>query len=406
MLQKKEILLGVTGGIAAYKSVLLLRELTKEEANIHVIMTKSATNFVTPLTFQTLSGNPVTTEIFTLFASSEIGHVALADRADLLVIAPATANIIGKIANGIADDFLSTMVMATRVPVLFAPAMNTNMWASPVVQNNIEQLKQLGYHFMDPAEGELACGVTGRGKLADIDAIMDEIKALLSPNDLAGEKILVSAGPTEEPIDPARCLSNRSSGKMGYCLATAARRRGAEVILVSGPSTQIETWGIKVISVNTALEMSEAINANLGGVTTVIMAAAVADFRPTRQAIDKIKRETGYCLELEPNPDILADLGRHKKDLFLIGFAAESKNLIANAREKISRKNLDMIVANDITAPGAGFGTDTNIVKIIDRRGEVKNFPIMRKEKVAGAILDHMLNLKHQRRFQNTSQNG
>lgn len=401
MLQGKEILLGVTGGIAAYKSVLLLRELTKEGANVNVIMTKSATNFVGPLTFQTLSGNPVTTEIFTLFASSEIGHVALASRADLLVIAPATANIIGKIANGIADDFLSTMVMATTVPVLFAPAMNTNMWASPVVQRNISSLKTMGYNFMEPAEGELACGVTGRGKLADIDAIMDEVKALLSPDDLKGEKILISAGPTEEAIDPARCLTNRSSGKMGYNLAAVARRRGAEVTLVSGPTAELEAWGIKVVKVKTAVEMAAAIDANLDGVTTVIMAAAVADFRPARQAAEKIKREAGdYCLELEPNPDILAGLGRRPDKPFLVGFAAETSKLLEHAGEKIQRKNLDMIVANDVTAPGAGFSVDTNIIKIIDRDGQTTDFPLMSKEKVAGAILDHILALKQKRRRQ------
>ena len=399
MLQGKEILLGVSGGIAAYKSVLLLRELSKQGANVNVIMTKSATEFVGPLTFQTLSGNPVTTDIFTLFASSEIGHVALASRADLLVIAPATANIIGKIANGIADDFLSTMVMATRVPVLFAPAMNTNMWASQVVQKNIANLKEMNYHFMEPAEGELACGVIGRGKLADIDAIMDEIKALLSPEDLKGEKILISAGPTEEAIDPARCLTNRSSGKMGYNLAAVARRRGAEVILVAGPSAEFETWGIKVVHCNTAIEMANAIDANLEGVTSVIMAAAVADFRPANQAAEKIKRDGNYSLELEPNPDILAGLGRRPDKPFLVGFAAETSKLLAHAKDKIKRKNLDMIVANDVTAPGAGFVVDTNIIKIIDRDGQMTDFPLMSKEKVAGVILDHIIKLKNQRRL-------
>ncbi len=399
MLHGKEILLGVTGGIAAYKSVLLLRELTKYGANVNVIMTQSATEFVGPLTFQTLSGNPVTTDIFTLFASSEIGHVSLASRADLLVIAPATANIIGKIANGIADDFLTTMVMATRVPVLFAPAMNTNMWASLVVQKNIANLKEMHYHFMEPAEGELACGVVGRGKLADIDAIMDEIKALLSPNDLQGEKILISAGPTEEAIDPARCLTNRSSGKMGYNLATVARQRGAEVILVAGPTAELETWGIKVIKCKTALEMAQAIDENLDGVTSVIMAAAVADFRPAEMAAEKIKREGNYCLELEPNPDILAGLGRRPNKPFLVGFAAETSKLLDHAQDKIKRKNLDMIVANDVTAPGAGFSVDTNIIKIIDRDGKMTDFPLMSKEKVAGVILDHMLKVKKQRRI-------
>ncbi len=391
MLQGKEILLGVTGGIAAYKSVLLLRELTKEGANVHVIMTRSAQNFVAPLTFQTLSGNPVTTEIFTLFASSKIGHISLADRADLLVIAPATANIIGKIANGIADDFLTTMVMATRVPVLFAPAMNTNMWASPVVQANIARLKSMGYHFMDPAEGELACGTTGRGKLADVDEIVEDIKTLLYPKDLAGEKILVTAGPTEEAIDPARCITNRSSGKMGYNLAMVARRRGAEVILISGPSRLPVPCGLRTIHCTTALEMQRIIDEHLEEATMVIMAAAVADFRPAETSKAKIKRLGSHCLDLEPNPDILAGLGKVKGNRFLVGFAAETDDLIANARGKMERKNLDMIVANDVTACGAGFCCDTNIIKIIERDGSVHDFPQMPKEQVAEVILDHVV---------------
>jgi len=391
MLQGKEVLLGVTGGIAAYKSVLLLRELSKEGANIHVIMTKSAQNFVAPLTFQTLSGNSVTTEIFTLFSSSKIGHVALAEQADLLVIAPATANIIGKIANGIADDFLTTLVMATRVPVLFAPAMNTNMWASPVVQANISRLKSMGYNFMEPAEGELACGTTGRGKLADVDEIMEDIKTLLSPNDLAGEKILITAGPTEEAIDPVRCITNRSSGKMGYNLAMVARRRGAEVTLISGPSCLPVPCGLPTIHCTTALEMESIIHENLDDATMVIMAAAVADFRPAEKSEKKIKRLGDHCLDLEPNPDILAGLGKIKSNRFLVGFAAETNDLVANAREKINRKNLDMIVANNVSTCGAGFCCDTNIIKIIDRDGTIYDFPQMSKEQVSEVILDHVV---------------
>jgi len=391
MLQGKEVLLGVTGGIAAYKSVLLLRELIKEGANVHVIMTKSAQNFVCPLTFQTLSGNPVTTDIFTLFSSSKIGHIALAEQADLLVIAPATANIIGKIANGIADDFLTTLVMATLVPVLFAPAMNTNMWASPAVQANISRLKSMGYHFMEPAEGELACGTTGRGKLADIDEIMEDIKALISPNDLTGEKMLITAGPTEEAIDPIRCITNRSSGKMGYNLAMVARRRGAEVILISGPSCLPVPCGLPTINCTTALEMECIIHENLDDATIVIMAAAVADFRPTEKSEKKIKRLGTHRLDLEANPDILAGLGKIKGDRFLVGFAAETNDLIDNARGKIKRKNLDMIVANDVTACGAGFCCDTNIIKIIERDGTIHDFPKMSKEQAAEVILDHVV---------------
>jgi phosphopantothenoylcysteine decarboxylase/phosphopantothenate--cysteine ligase len=391
MLKGKEVLLGVTGGIAAYKSVLLLRELTKEGANVNVIMTRNATEFVGPLTFQTLSGNPVTTDMFSLFKGAEIGHVSLADRADLLVIAPATANIIGKIANGIADDFLSTMVMATHVPVLFAPAMNTKMWDSPVVQANIARLKSMGFHFMEPAEGELACGAVGRGKLADVEEILEEIKGLLYDKDLAGEKILITAGPTEEYLDPIRCLSNRSSGKMGYSLATVAHRRGAEVVLVSGPTCLPPPAALAPIYCTTAREMEQAIHDHLDGVTTVIMAAAVADFRPADPVPGKIKRTGCHTLELEPNPDILAGLGRNKQGRFLVGFAAETENLIANARKKIETKNLDMIVANDVAAAGAGFCCDTNIIKIIDRDGTITDFPIMSKEKVAEAILDHLV---------------
>ena len=287
MLKGKEILLGISGGIAAYKTVLLLRKLTKEGANVNVIMTEHAKEFVGPLTFQTLSGNPVTSDLFTLFKSSEIGHVALADKADLLVIAPATANIIGKIAHGIGDDFLSTMVMATRVPVLFAPSMNVNMYHSPVVQDNIKKLKDFGYYFIDPVEGELACKVEGKGKLADVEDILEEIHIILSSNDFKGKKILITAGPTIEDIDPVRYISNNSSGKMGYALAKMAIRRGAEVLLISGPTALEPPYKSKFIKIRSAREMFDAVMDNFSDYDIIIKSAAVADFKPERVSKDR-----------------------------------------------------------------------------------------------------------------------
>ncbi len=395
MLKGKKIVLGVTGGIAAYKAAELVRELVRSGAEVFVVMTRSAQAFITPLTFQTLSGNKVATELFSLIEESEIGHISLADRADLLVIAPATANAIGKIAGGIADDLLTTIVMAAKAPVLLAPAMNVHMWENPFCQENIQKLRGRGYHFIDPEAGELACGYEGKGRLAEIPAIVEEIRSILSPKDLWGDILLVTAGPTEEPIDPVRFLSNRSSGKMGFALARAARLRGAQVILVSGPSALPALPRVKSIPVRTAAEMREAVLENLAQASVLVMAAAVSDYRPRGTSPEKIKKSNSeLTLPLELNPDILCEAGQRKGKRLLIGFAAETENLLANARKKLAEKNLDLIVANDVSLPGAGFAVDTNIVKVIDRSGKVEELPLMSKEDLADRVLDRVLSLR------------
>jgi phosphopantothenoylcysteine decarboxylase/phosphopantothenate--cysteine ligase len=396
MLKNREIILGVSGGIAAYKSVELLREMTKKGANVHVVMTKNAQQFVTPLTFQTLSGNPVLSDMFRLLEGSKIGHVTLADIADLMVIAPATANILGKIANGIADDFLTTMVMATTVPVLFAPSMNVNMWHSNFVQNNVERLKAHGYQFVDPIEGDLACGSVGKGKLADIEEIIEKIEDIFTKKDLSGQRVLITAGPTLEPIDPVRYITNRSTGKMGFALAKMARRRGAEVTLITGPHyLSLPRRDIPQIVVNSAREMHEAVKHYFEDCNIVIMAAAVADFRPQDCLTEKItKRKNGmYLLEMDRNPDILKELGEKRRNHVLVGFAAETSELMENAGVKLKEKNLDLIVANDVTQTGAGFGVDTNIVKILDAHGKVRKVPLLSKDEVADIILDQVVKL-------------
>ncbi len=396
MLKNKEIILGVTGGIAAYKSVELLREMVKRRANVHVVMTQNAQQFVSPLTFQTLSGNPVLHEMFRLLTGSQIGHVALADIADLMVIAPATANILGKIANGIADDLLTTMVMAMKVPVLFAPSMNVNMWESSFVQNNIGRLKAYGYQFIGPAEGDLACGSVGKGRMADLAEIIEKIEDIFTKKDLQGQRILVTAGPTLEPIDPVRYITNRSTGKMGFAVARMARRRGAEVILITGPHyLTLPRGDIHPIVVYSAQEMYDAVIKYYEDCHVVIMAAAVADFRPRNILEGKIKKRGNgtYSLELDKNPDILKALGENKSHHILVGFAAETSELMENAEAKLREKNLDLIVANDVTQPGAGFGVDTNIVRILDAHGKSKKIPLMSKEEVADILLDQVAKL-------------
>jgi len=397
MLKGKKIVLGVTGGIAAYKAAELVRELVRSGAEVFVVMTRGAQEFITPLTLQTLSGNKVATELFSLLEESEIGHISLADRADILVIAPATANMIGKIAGGIADDMLSTVVMATQAPVLLAPAMNVHMWENSITQENIQKLRARGYHFIDPEAGELACGYEGKGRLAEIPAIVEEVQTLLSPKDYSGETILVTAGPTEEPIDPVRFLSNRSSGKMGFAVSRAARRRGAQVTLVSGPTALTPPAHLRFIPVRTAAQMREAVLENLQAASIVVMAAAVSDFRPQGTREEKIKKsKANLNLLLELNPDILYEAGQKKGTRLLIGFAAETHDLLQNARQKLAEKNLDLIVANDVSLPGAGFAADTNIVKLIDRRGNIEELPLMGKEEVADLILDRLVKLRTQ----------
>jgi phosphopantothenoylcysteine decarboxylase/phosphopantothenate--cysteine ligase len=395
MLQGQCVILGVTGGIAAYKAAELLRLLIKAGAEVHVVMTRSAQEFIAPLTFQTLSGNPVHTELFSLIQEQEIGHISLADRADLVLIAPATANLIGKVANGIADDLLTTTIMATRAKVLFAPAMNSNMWENPVYQGNHAKLEDLGYHFIEPVYGELACGWQGQGKLPDPQEIFNSAQSLLGSNDLAGKTVLITAGPTREEIDPIRFLSNYSSGKMGYAIACAARNRGARVILISGPVNLREPKGVETIQVISAREMYEAVMGAAEQADLIIKAAAVADFRPVVRGDQKLKKASAVTMtvDLQRNPDILAELGQKKGSRILVGFAAETEELLKHAREKLANKNLDMIVANDVTQEGAGFDGDTNIVRFLTADGKVEEFPQMPKEAIAEVLLDRVVAL-------------
>jgi len=361
-------------------------------------MTRGAMEFVTPLTFQTLSGNPVASETFNLTQESEIGHINLADSADLFVIAPATANIIGKIANGIADDLLTTVIMATQAPLLIAPAMNIHMFENPILQENLRKLRRVGYHILEPAAGFLACGYEGKGRLPDPETIADEVECLLKKKDLSGERFLITAGPNREPLDPVRYLSNRSSGKMGYALARAAARRGAEVVLVSGPTALECPAGVRRIPVTTAAEMRDAVINEFAAASAVVMAAAVADYRPVVAADQKIKRGKGPIeIRLEPNPDIVKELGQNKDGKVLIGFAAETQDLTANAAKKLREKNLDMIVANNVAEAGSGFDGDTNIATILDRTGASLALPLMSKDDLADRIYDYFLALKSRR---------
>jgi phosphopantothenoylcysteine decarboxylase/phosphopantothenate--cysteine ligase len=398
MLKGKQIVLGVSGGIAAYKAIELLRLLTKAGADVQVVMTKSACEFVTPLTFQTLSANPVHTEMFNLLQEREIGHISLADRADLFILAPATANLIGKVAGGLADDLLTTSVMATRAPVLIAPAMNSNMYANPLYKRNEQLLREHGYYFCDPVSGALACGWQGEGKLADPEAILAAAEAALAPKDLAGCRLLVTAGPTREEIDPVRYLSNYSSGKMGYAIAAAGARRGAEVVLVSGPTSLAEPHGVNRVQVDSAAQMHRAVFDHLEPSDVIIKAAAVADYRVAERAEQKLKKTADeLTLTLEKTPDILADLGRNKGQRILVGFAAETEKLLEHASDKLRRKHLDLIVANDVSRSDAGFNVDTNAVRILATDGSVEELALMRKTEVADRILDRIVALRNSR---------
>jgi phosphopantothenoylcysteine decarboxylase/phosphopantothenate--cysteine ligase len=394
MLNDKFITMGVTGSIAAYKAVELVRLLKKKGADVQVIMTKSACEFIKPLTFQVVSRNPVITDMFEKPYYWEVEHVALADKADLFLVAPATANIIAKIAAGIADDMLSSTILATRAKVLIVPAMNVHMYENPVTQKNISYLRSLGFEIMEPAEGALACGYAGKGRFPEPGEILKRIEALMGkPRDFQNKKILVTAGPTREPIDPVRYISNRSSGKMGYALAEAAVLRGGNVVLISGPTNLEPPAGLyKFIPVETAREMQKAVLENFSWADVIIKAAAVADYRPKNYSTEKIKKRDGEMnLELVKNPDILQELGEKKTTQVLIGFAAETEDLEENAAKKLNNKKLDFIVVNDVTQEGAGFGSDTNIVKIIHRDGRVEAFPRMSKKDVADIILDRAL---------------
>ena len=395
MTDKKTIAIGISGGIAAYKSADLVSRLTKKGFQIEVIMTEAAQELVAPLTFSTLSGRPVHCEMFR--EENEVEHIAIGDRADLMVIVPATANIMAKAACGIADDLLSTVILAADSPVLFFPAMNTRMWEHPATQANVATLRSRGFDVFDPDEGFLACGTSGKGRLGSIDSIeetiLDAMAALEKGKDLEGKTLLLSAGPTEEPIDPVRCITNRSSGKMGYAIAKAAKRRGADVHLVSGPVSLKAPDGVHLYPVGSAQEMKDQIDALYDRADITIMAAAVSDYHVKHVADQKIKKDgSTLILELEKNPDILASLGERKHGI-LVGFAAETQNLKENALSKLERKNLDMIVANNVTLQGAGFGSDTNIVTIYKKSG-AEELPKMDKLILADMILDHILKLE------------
>ena len=392
----KKVLVGVTGGIAAYKAVELVRLLIKADLRVEVAMTRSATRFVTPLTFETLSGNKVITSMFDREDMS-MDHIRCGQDADLIIIAPATANIIGKIAHGIGDDFLSTCMLAATAKTLICPAMNDHMFLNPAVQDNLELLQKRGFSVMPPGSGELACGSDGPGRLPDPADILEQALILLSEQDLEGYKILVTAGPTTEYMDPVRFITNRSSGKMGYALARAALRRGAEVVLISGPTDIKSPPGAVFCPVKTAEDMRRAVFEHRNGCHMIIKAAAVSDYRPKETADQKVKKGTeSLSLDMVKNPDILALLGETKKDhpCILVGFAAETEDLVKNARKKINAKNLDMIVANDVSRKDAGFQTDTNAVKIIYADGRVEDSPLMGKIDVAHLILDRAKALK------------
>jgi phosphopantothenoylcysteine decarboxylase/phosphopantothenate--cysteine ligase len=395
MLKGKTIIVGVTGGIAAFKTCDLVSTLKKLEAEVWVVMTRAAQEFVTPLTLRTLSGNPVITELFSEDEYQKpVPHVTLAEKADLIIIAPATANLLGKIAGGIADDALTTTIMTAKCPKLLAPAMNTNMWENPIVQKNIGTLRALGYHFVGPIEGRLACGAVGMGKMAEVAKIIRKAEGLFLKEeksaDLQGMKILITAGATREAIDPIRFISNRSSGKMGYALAAAAQSRGAEVTLISGPTSLPHPPGVKVIEVQTAEEMREEVMRHRAGQRAIIMAAAVADYKPAVTFWQKLKKDgETYNLELLKTTDILAELGKMKNGSYLIGFAAETNNHLENAREKLEKKNLDLIVVND----AAAFEADESEVHLIERNGTVTPLPRQKKHETAHQILDALLRL-------------
>ena len=388
----KNIVLGVTGGIAAYKAVELVSRLKKAGAEVHVVMTRAAQEFVTELTFREISGHAVATDMWGEVQEFHVEHIALAQLADLVVVAPATANFIAKAAAGIADDLLTTTLLATKAPIFVAPAMNTKMYENPLTQRNLEILRRFGVHVMEPAEGQLACGVSGKGRVPEPSALADEILCVFErKQSLNGCRILVTAAGTREPIDPVRYIGNRSSGKMGYAIAAKAAMRGAEVILVSGPSALQAPAGVKLVRVESAAEMRDAVWKEYEAVDAVIMSAAVADYRVKAAAPEKIKKtQDEWMLPLVKNPDILYELGRHKKRQILIGFAAETQNVLEYARGKLEKKNLDYIVANDVTEDGAGFNTDTNRILMISRTGEVERFPLMRKTELADIILDRL----------------
>jgi len=394
-LNNKTVALGVCGGIAAYKACDLASKLRQAGAETPVIMTEAAQRFVTPLTFQALVHRPVITSLWDPVDEWEIEHIAAAREASLVVIAPATANVIGKLACGIADDFLTTLVLATCAPVLICPAMNADMYANPIVQENLNRLKERGFHFVEPEEGVLACGDVGKGRLAACETIFERIVSILSPErDFDGIKMLVTAGPTQEPIDPVRYITNPSTGKMGYAVARAASERGASVILVSGPTSLSPPEDVETIRVRTAAEMAKEALRRARGCKVIVAAAAVADFSPAESVGQKIKKKkVNFTMKLEPTVDIIAELGRRKGRKVLVGFSVETRDLIENSMKKLKKKNLDMIVCNDVTQAGAGFAVDTNIVAILDKAGGCEELPRLTKLEIANRILDRIREL-------------
>lgn len=397
MLSGKHVVLGVTGGIAAYKACEVVSRLRKLHAEVDVIMTENATRLVQPLTFETLSNRPVCVDTFSRIESWDVKHISLAQKADIMVVAPATANIMAKLAHGIADDMLSTTLLATKAPILLAPAMNTGMWTAEATQHNLQTLVNRGVQTVGPGSGFLACGDTGSGRMSEPAEIVEAIQSVLCPkHDLEGLKVLITAGPTVERIDPVRYLTNDSSGKMGYAIAEAAHKRGAEVTLVSGPVHIAAPAGVKVVPVTSTLSLYECMMEHCEKQDIIIQAAAPADYRVEHIADQKIKKQAGepFMLTLVENPDIAKAVGQRKQPgQILVGFAAETQNVLANAQSKLEKKNLDLIVANDVTAEGAGFGVDTNIVTLISKDGSTA-LPKMSKREVADQILDKALTLR------------
>ncbi len=390
----RRLLLGVTGGIAAYKACELVRRLRERGAEVQVVMTENATRFVGPPSFRALSGRRVITDMWQEPETTEISHVALSDWTELMVIAPATADFVGKMAAGLADDMLSTTIVAAASPVLLAPAMNARMWANPIVQRNVETLRSRGYLFVGPEEGRLASGAEGTGRLAEVAKIIAAVESALAiPGPLAGRKVIVTAGPTREPIDAVRFISNPSSGKMGYAFATEAARLGAEVVLVAGPTALPDPPGVRTVHVTTAAQMHEAVMAEFTDADVVVGAAAPADYAPAEPAPHKVpKQQVPQEVRLVPTPDILADLGRRKKGQILVGMAAETDDVITRAREKLQHKNLDLILANDVSQPGAGFEADTNQITIIPAHGDPVALPLMPKSQAAARVWEEICN--------------
>lgn len=391
--KNKKIVVGVSGGIAAFKAVELVRCLVNAGATVHVVFSRNAKEFVTPLTFATLTGNPVYHKVFGHSTSAQMEHIECSESADLLVVVPATASSIGKMANGLADDALSNIFIAFRGPVLVAPAMNDGMYANPAVQENITKLKARGVEIIDPETGKMVCGTIGKGRLPELDTLLQAIESrLVKSQDLQGLKILVTAGPTQEPLDTVRFISNPSSGKMGYAIAEQARLRGAKVTLVSGPTHLTAPSGVRFVPCVQAKDMQARVMENFPACDVLVMTAAVGDFAPEKVEKEKIKKsgDTPLVLKLSPTPDILLEVGRIKSHQLLVGFAAESENILESARDKLQRKKLDMIVANDISAPGIGFQSDANQVTLIDRLGKEESFPRMSKKAIADILLDRI----------------